>query len=73
MLKTVSIGIDIYIIDNNSKDKAHIEILDDLDLLHNVEVIRNRKNHWVLGLNKTISNIKRKKKIMTIVKQPYFK
>ncbi|MBT2205759.1 glycosyltransferase family 2 protein [Enterobacter hormaechei subsp. xiangfangensis] len=57
---TVTIDILLYIIDNQSDDDEHNAILDDIEKRYRekVVVIRNEKNLWILGLNKTLKNIK---------------
>lgn len=58
ILDTVTIDIYIYIIDNNSDDDLHKEILTELAQNNNVEVIRKNENLWVLGINDTIRKVK---------------
>lgn len=60
IINTVKVEVDIYIIDNASNDNYHLEVLKQLDSIKNVYVIRNKSNLWVLGLNKTIREIKNK-------------
>ncbi|HFP5336852.1 TPA: glycosyltransferase family 2 protein [Escherichia coli] len=61
ILHTVSIDVHIYIIDNNSDDLSHIQILANLEDLNrkNLTVIRNTKNLWILGVNNTLLKIKK--------------
>ncbi|HBA9963093.1 TPA: glycosyltransferase family 2 protein, partial [Escherichia coli] len=59
MLKTVTIEIQIYIVDNKSNDTRHCEILRELEQNnYNVEVIHKKNNLWILGVNDTIKLIK---------------
>lgn len=61
ILDTVCIPITIYIVDNDSDSILHLDIVSSLnEQFDNVHVVRNRKNLWVLGLNKTLREIKRK-------------
>lgn len=64
ILSSVSIPTHIYIIDNSSDDKEHIQVLNEIQdrMLTNVNIIRNENNLWVLGLNKTLASIKGKHK-----------
>lgn len=59
ILATVKTNCEIYIVDNSSKTKEQKDILAELGKLKNVNVIYNKKNLWVLGLNKTIAKIKK--------------
>ena len=59
LLKT-SIPIKIYIIDNNSTSKKQISYLNSLSDNGNIEIVKNKNNLWILGLNKTIKEIKNK-------------
>lgn len=59
IINTVTIPITIYIIDNHSDSPEHQDILNDLKArFDNIELVLNKKNLWVLGLNKTIEKIK---------------
>jgi glycosyltransferase involved in cell wall biosynthesis len=58
ILNTVLIDVEIYIVDNASSDPKHLLILSKLKLLDGVKVIHNSTNRWVLGLNKTITEVK---------------
>lgn len=62
MLKNVSIDIHVYIIDNNSLDDEHFAVLDVIEkkYTNKVSVIRNTSNLWVLGINKTLKQIRAK-------------
>jgi glycosyltransferase involved in cell wall biosynthesis len=59
ILDTVLIDVKVYIVDNASTDINHLAILDKLCLMDKVHVVRNMHNRWVLGLNETISKIKK--------------
>lgn len=59
ILKTVTINIQIYIVDNNSDDDQHRSILTELENNYqNIEIIYNNNNLWVLGVNDTILRTK---------------
>jgi glycosyltransferase involved in cell wall biosynthesis len=59
ILNTVTIDVRIYIIDNQSDDIHHKDILSELEKKHNnIKVVYNKKNLWVLGVNETIKVIK---------------
>lgn len=62
ILSTVSVAIEVYIIDNASNDTNHLKILDELQKLEHVNIIKNKKNLWILGLNKHLSEIREKHK-----------
>lgn len=62
IIETITVDYEIYIIDNNSTDRLHLKILDELSLINNVNVIKNKKNSWILGLNKTIEEVRNKHK-----------
>lgn len=59
MIKTVSIDVHIYIVDNCSDDFEHISILKKIetDFTNDVTVIWNYSNRWILGINKTLQLI----------------
>lgn len=59
ILATVKTDYEIYIVDNSSKTKEQKDTLTKLDKFNNINVIYNKKNLWVLGLNKTIAKIKK--------------
>lgn len=59
LLKT-SVPFKIYIIDNDSTSKQQLSYLDSLSDNENIEVVKNKKNLWILGLNKTIKKIRNK-------------
>ncbi|QBC02057.1 glycosyltransferase family A protein [Enterobacter cloacae] len=61
---TVSIDVYLYIIDNNSDDQEHNIILEDIKNRYqeNVSIKKNKKNLWILGLNKTLEEIKKEHK-----------
>lgn len=59
IINTVTIPVTIYIIDNDSDSPGHHAILNDLKArFNNIELVLNKNNLWVLGLNKTIRKIK---------------
>ncbi|GKR36847.1 hypothetical protein KAM471_26110 [Aeromonas caviae] len=59
IINTVTIPVTIYIIDNHSDSPEHHAILNDLKArFEHVELVLNKKNLWILGLNKTIEKIK---------------
>ncbi|MBO2933392.1 glycosyltransferase family A protein [Enterobacter sichuanensis] len=59
ILNTVTINVHVYIIDNHSDDETHKKILCELEHSDDcIEVIRNKNNLWVLGVNDTIRKIK---------------
>lgn len=59
IINTVTIPITIYIIDNHSDSPEHHAILNDLKAqFDNIELVLNKKNLWILGLNNTIQKIK---------------
>lgn len=61
IIDTVTIDIYIYIVDNNSDDNVHNQILNELEQRYsNIKIIRNKDNLWVLGVNKTIHDVKNK-------------
>lgn len=62
IINTVTVNYHIYIIDNASNNKDHLAILEKLDKLEKITVIRNKKNEWILGLNPYLKNIKNKHK-----------
>ncbi|EPQ0973827.1 glycosyltransferase [Citrobacter farmeri] len=59
ILKTVTIDVCIYIVDNNSNETEHLNVLKELNNIENVKIILNNNNLWVLGVNKTIENVKK--------------
>ena len=61
---TVSIDVYLYIIDNNSDDQEHNIVLENIRNRYqeNVTVKKNKKNLWILGLNKTLGKIKKQHK-----------
>lgn len=61
---TVSIDVYLYIIDNNSDDQEHNIVLENIRKRYqeNVTVKKNKKNLWILGLNKTLGKIKKQHK-----------
>lgn len=59
IVNTVTIPITIYIVDNHSDSIEHHSIMDDLSSqFNNVNVVLNKRNLWVIGLNKTIEKIR---------------
>ncbi|EJP4115035.1 glycosyltransferase, partial [Escherichia coli] len=68
IINTVTIPYHIYIIDNNSSTLEQEEVLKIIEYKFNdkVNIIRNRTNRWVLGLNKTLIELSKNKE------QPYF-
>ncbi|EEP9809435.1 glycosyltransferase family 2 protein [Salmonella enterica] len=66
IIKNTEYPYNIYIIDNNSSDSQHLQILEELSLLPNVSIFRNKNNLWVLGVNKYLEMINNK------CKSPYF-
>lgn len=61
ILETVTIESHIYIVDNQSDDEQHKEILIDLKKNNsNIDVIYKKNNLWVLGVNETIRYVKEK-------------
>lgn len=59
IIKTVTIDVEIYIVDNASDSISHKKIMDDLATCYeNVNLVLNKKNQWILGLNKTIGKIR---------------
>lgn len=59
IINTVTIPVTIYIIDNHSDSPEHHGILNGLKArFNNVELVLNKKNLWILGLNKTIKKIR---------------
>lgn len=60
IFSTVSLDIMIYIVDNNSDELQHNEILAWLEKKHSqkIKVIRNESNKWIIGINKTLKDIK---------------
>jgi glycosyltransferase involved in cell wall biosynthesis len=58
ILNTVSIPVDIYIVDNSSNNSLHINILRELSEFSNIRIIYNKFNLWVLGVNDTVDYIK---------------
>ncbi|ENA8212979.1 glycosyltransferase [Escherichia coli] len=68
IINTVTIPYHIYIIDNNSSILEQEEVLKIIEYKFNdkVNIIRNRTNRWVLGLNKTLIELSKNKE------QPYF-
>lgn len=61
ILDTVTIETQIYIVDNQSDDEMHHEVLKTLQQTYdNIEVVYNKRNLWVLGINETIQNVKEK-------------
>lgn len=60
IINTVTIPVTIYIIDNHSDSPEHHVILKDLKArFNNIELVLNKKNLWILGLNETIIKIKK--------------
>ncbi|HBL9112829.1 TPA: glycosyltransferase, partial [Enterobacter hormaechei] len=51
IFSTVSLDIMIYIVDNNSDEVQHNEILAWLEKKHSqkIKVIRNESNKWIIG------------------------
>ncbi|WP_421274766.1 glycosyltransferase [Aeromonas veronii] len=59
IINTVTIPVTIYIIDNHSDYPEHHAILNDLSSrFDNIELVLNKRNLWILGLNDTIKKIK---------------
>lgn len=60
IINTVTIPITIYIVDNNSDSDEHHLILKELaERFENVNVVLNKNNYWILGLNETILKVKK--------------
>ncbi|EFJ2910225.1 glycosyltransferase family A protein [Escherichia coli] len=59
ILKNTVYPFNLYVIDNNSSDKLHLKILEEYKTRQNVNVIRNKSNLWVLGLNKHLEKVKK--------------
>lgn len=68
IINTVTIPYHIYIVDNNSSTQEQVQILKLVEdkFGDKVDIIRNRSNRWVLGLNKTLVKLSKNQK------QPYF-
>lgn len=68
IFETTKIDIKIYLVDNNSDDQEHLAILTSLNLRFSdkLEIIKNKKNRWILGLNDTL------KKVRNLHSSPYF-
>lgn len=59
IMNTVTIDVAIYIVDNASDSAEHHRILSELSERYvNVNLVLNKRNQWILGLNKTIKKIK---------------
>jgi glycosyltransferase involved in cell wall biosynthesis len=57
ILETVSVQYRIYIVDNASSSPQQLVMLDRLEEIQSIQVIRNSFNLWVLGLNKLLSTL----------------
>jgi glycosyltransferase involved in cell wall biosynthesis len=57
IIETVSMDYKVYIVDNGSSTKLHADILDKLEKIDSVTVIRNYLNLWVIGLNKLLGSL----------------
>lgn len=64
IINTVTIPYHIYIIDNKSSEAKHNEILAKIEQNYSkkINVIRNKSNLWILGLNKTLLELFAEKK-----------
>ena len=59
ILDAITINAYIYIVDNKSDDEEHHKILVELEKKYDeIEIIYNKKNLWVLGVNETIRYVK---------------
>lgn len=57
ILETVSVEYRIFIVDNASSTPLQLDILSQLEENESVQVIRNRYNLWVLGLNELLERL----------------
>lgn len=55
IISTIRVDYVITIVDNNSDDIEHISILKKLEKHENVNIVYNKSNNWILGLNEVLS------------------
>lgn len=59
IFSTVTVDKEIFVVDNASTNVLHLKILNEIESYEGVNVIRNSRNNWVLGVNSTIEYVKK--------------